>query len=310
MRNTQSGAIHEPDEMDEEDAESTSLVQFVPDGMIDLQVKTAKAYPRSVSRFRKDCEALATLDEETAGECMYALPRGGKTIEGPSARFAEIVLHTWGNSRAEALVIEEGATHVKAQGTFYDLERNVAVRKIVARRITDKGGRRFNDDMIGTTGNAACSIALRNAVFAGVPKAIWKSIYQKARQASLGKGGTLTQTRQTLLDYFGKLGVTPEKVFAFLGVQGLEDMGEDQVITMRGVANAIKDGEASVEDTFSPRATGAANSGTPDLNSRIKEKAAQPVDTRTQEEIDLEEDRRIAAEDAKKGGKSRSDARD
>lgn len=294
-------------DMDDEagDGNGTGLIPLsLPnDAMVDVQVATAKKYPRSVARFRKEAEALATLDEETAGECMYALPRAGKTIEGPSARFAEILLYSWGNSRAEAQVIEEGKTHVKAQGTFYDLERNVAVRKIVARRITDRQGRRFNDDMVGTTGNAACSIALRNAVFAGVPKAIWKQIYQKARQASIGKAGTLTQSRQKLMDHFAKMGVTAEKVYAFLGVQGIEDIGEDQVITMRGVANAIRDGEATVEDTFSPRVVnGGASSGTPDLNSRLAEKGkAEPKAATEQDDLAL--DRELAADDAKRGKK-------
>jgi hypothetical protein len=178
------------------------------------------------------------------------------------------------------MVLEEGATHVKAAGTFYDLERNVAVRKVVSRRITDKGGRRYNEDMIGTTGNAACSIALRNAVFAGVPKAIWKAIYNQARLASLGKAGTLTQTRQKMIDYFGKMGVTPERLFALLGVEGLDDIKEDQVITMRGIANSLRDGETQLEDLLNPRAAGGVE--TPDLNSRLREKAAPKPETGAQ----------------------------
>jgi hypothetical protein len=254
----------------DEAVEAVELVQTPSDSLVDVQVATAHKFPRSLSRFRKEAEGMATLDEETAGECLYALVRSGKTIEGPSARFAEILLYAWGNSRADAQVVEEGATHVTAEGTFYDLERNVAIRKRVKRRITDKSGRRYNEDMVGVTGNAAISIALRNAVFAGIPKALWKAIYGKARLASLGKGGTLAQTRQKSLDYFGKLGIAEKKVFALLEVDGIEDVREDQIVTLRGIANAIKEGESSVEDVFNPRTTGGAD--TPDLNSRIAQK--------------------------------------
>lgn len=264
--------LHSHDEPEVE----TSLVEVPRDSMVDGQVSTARRYPRSITRFRKEVLDLACLDEETAASCMYAMPRGGKTIEGPSTRFAEILLYSWGNSRADARVIEEGPTHVKAEGTYYDLERNVAVRKVVQRRITNKAGRRYDDDMIGVTGNAAISIALRNAVFAGIPKALWKGMYEKARLASLGKAGTLTQTRQKMIDFFGKMGVTPEKLFGLLGVDGLEDVKEDQIITLRGLATALKDGETSVEDLFSPRATGGVD--TPDLNSRLREKAAPKAD--------------------------------
>ena len=265
--------LHTRDEAEE--SISTAIAEIPRDSMVDVQVATAKRYPRSVSRFRKEVEALACLDEEAAGACLYALVRSGKTIEGQSARVAEILLYAWGNSRAEAAVVEEGTTHLKAQGSYYDLERNVAVRKTVSRRITDKGGRRYNDDMITVTGNAAISIALRNAVFAGIPKAIWKGLYEKARLASLGKGGTLTQARQKMVEYFGKLGVKPEQLFALLQVEGIEDVKEDQVITLRGVATSIRDGEASVEDVFNPRTTNGAD--TPNLGDRLKAKAGEPV---------------------------------
>ena len=256
---------------DVEESTSTEIVEIPRDSMVDGQVATAKKFPRSITRFRKEVLDLACLDEETAGSCLYALVRSGKTIEGPSARFAEILLYSWGNSRAEAAVIEEGPTHLKAQGTYYDLERNVAVRKVVQRRITDKTGRRYNDDMIGVTGNAAISIALRNAVFAGIPKALWRGMYDKARLASLGKGGTLTQARQKMVEYYGKLGVKPEQLFALLGVEGLEDVEEDQIITLRGVATAIRDGESTVEDVFNPRDTGGV--ATPNLQDRLRKKA-------------------------------------
>jgi hypothetical protein len=267
--------MHDEDEAIEE-AMGTEIIQLptsdlLADAMIDVQISTAKRYPRSISKFRKEAEALAMLDEETAGECLYALPRGTKTIEGPSVRFAEIILHAWGNVRADAEVIEEGDTHIVAQGTFFDLERNVAVRKKIKRRITDKHGTRYNDDMIGVTGNAANSIALRNAIFAGIPKAVWKGIYTRVRKASIGKEGTLTEKRAKMIEWFGEQGVEPERIFAQLGIDGVEDVKEDQLITLRGLANAIRDGELTVAESF-PR-PGSVNTGRNiELNEALKAK--------------------------------------
>lgn len=271
--------MNRPDQPDQEihtvengDTTGTEVAIIPSDSMVDSQISTAKRYPRSVTRFLKEVKSLACLDEETAASCMYALPRGGKTIEGPSARFAEILLYSWGNSRAEARVIAEGPTHIECEGTFYDLERNVAVRKVIKRRITNKQGRRYDDDMIGTTGNAGNSIAFRNAVFTAIPKALWKGIYEQTRLASLGKAGTLTQTRQKMLEYFAKMGIPPEKLFALLEVDGLEDVREDQIITLRGLATALKDGETTVEDLLNPR-TGTNGGAQPDLNERLAKKA-------------------------------------
>ena len=51
---------------------------------IDVQVATAKQFPRSVAASMKEAKELVTLDTETAGTMFYVLPRGGKKIRGPS----------------------------------------------------------------------------------------------------------------------------------------------------------------------------------------------------------------------------------
>lgn len=254
---------------DGDEVESQGVAVLVPgDAMVDMQVSTAKRYPRSVTKFRKQVLNLACLDEETAGACLYALKRGGKAIEGPSARFAEIALYAWGNARAEGKVIGQQGNFILAEGTFYDLERNVAIRKTVQRRITNKEGRLYDDDMIGVTGNAAISIALRNAILAGIPKALWKQMYLQTRAASVGQAGNLSKVRQSIVDGFGKMGVKPEQVFALLEMQGIEDMTTDHCITARGLYTSIKDGEQQLEDVFSPRAPGGVS--TPSLDERLK----------------------------------------
>ena len=102
---------------------------------IDMQVATAHKYPRSVKRFRDETLAMVTLNENVAQECIYSLPRDGKNIEGPSARFAEVVASAWGNSRAGARVVSDVGDFVTAQGVFHALERNVAITYEVQRRI-------------------------------------------------------------------------------------------------------------------------------------------------------------------------------
>lgn len=249
-----------------EDAGTSLALTAVDRASIDAQVATAKQYPRSVDKAMKEALTLATLDEETAGSMFYAMPRGGKTIEGPSARLAEVMAYSWGNLRADADIVDEGKTTVTAMGTCFDLEKNVAVRVRVKRRITDKHGKRYNDDMIGVTSNAAISIALRNSVFKVIPRALVDRVYAAARKASLGQGGTITQKRQKAMEWFAKLGVKADEVFARLGVHGLDDIGEDQLVTLRGLVNAIQEGETSVESVFRPT---SQSEGTDDLNEAL-----------------------------------------
>jgi hypothetical protein len=236
---------------------------------IDQQITTARAYPRSIKKFRNEALQLATLDEETAQECIYALPRKErgevKTIEGPSARFAEIINYAWGNTRAGARSIGEDGDFVKSQGLFYDLEKNTAISYEVSRRIVNRDGKKFNADMIGTTSNAAASIALRNAILKGIPKALWKPIYMAARSVVAGDIRTLANRRGEAVKQFAIFGVNPEMIFNTLGVKGIEDVTIDHLVTLKGILTAIQEGDTTPEQAFA--------SGKPELPTDIKRKS-------------------------------------
>lgn len=227
--------------------ESLSAVERA---QVDSQVATARAWPRSITGALREATELATMDEDTAAECFYVLPRAGKRIEGPSIRLAEIMAYAWQHLRWDAAIESEDRTHITAVATCFDLERNVAVRIRVKRRITKRNGTRYDDDMIGVAGNAAISIALRNAIFRVIPHVFTNRVYQLARQASIGKAGTMTQKRQNALAWFGKAGVSDEQMFAVLEVKGMDDIGEDELIALRGLRTAIKEGDTTVEQVF------------------------------------------------------------
>lgn len=222
-----------------------SMVATLNKSEIDQQITTAKQYPRSVVRFRKEALEMVTLNEKVAESCIYALPRDGKTIEGPSARFAEVIASAWGNCRAGARVVSDHGDFVTAQGVFHDLERNVAITYEVQRRITNKSGKRFGADMIGVTANAACSIALRNAILKGVPKAFWDDLYEASRQVIRGDFKTLNNRRADTLSKFQGYGMTKEEVCATLGVGGIEDIGLDELVLLRGMLTALKEGDTT-----------------------------------------------------------------
>lgn len=220
---------------------------------INMQIATAKRYPRSLSRFRTSLIAQATLTEKIAGACVYALPRAGKKIEGPSVRLAEMILAAYGNCRAGARIVAELDNFVVAQGVFLDLEHNAAVTMEVSRRIVDKNGKRFDVDMIGVTGAAACSIALRNAIFRAVPRALWWDAYLAACSTITGGRTTLADKRKAALEAFRPFGVTENQIYAALGVVGAQDIGPEQLVTLAGFLTAITEEQRDPEELF-PRA--------------------------------------------------------
>ena len=223
---------------------------------INQQVSTAKRYPRSISAFMKQATEMATLDQETAGSMFYALPRAGKIIEGPSVRLAEVVASAWGNLRFGAQEVEVGDKFVTARGFAYDLEKNTACAFDVRRRITDKFHRRYDEDMIGVTSRAAAAIAFRTSIFKIVPMSYVKNLCDAAKQASLGKAMTMEQRRTRVVEWFAKLGATPDKVLLLVHRAAMEDVTIDDLIVLQGIRTALMDGEISLETALRQSAGG------------------------------------------------------
>jgi hypothetical protein len=233
---------------DSSTSESVSEISQFNRQEIDMQIATAHRFPRSITTFRKEVAEMACLDEETAGSMFYVLPRGGKKIEGPSARFAEVVGAAYGNLRYGARIAGIEGNFVVAEGVCFDVQKNIAATVHVRRRITDREGNRFNDDMIQVTGNAACSIALRNAIFKVVPMGLVKDIYEEAKLTSIGKSKSMAEKRQAAVAWFAKVGVSQEKVLETIGKRGLDDITDDDLIELRGITNAIKEGDTTIEE--------------------------------------------------------------
>lgn len=245
----------QPQTLEQEVAFEAGALAIISKAEIDMQIATAHRFPRSVTKFREEAEALVTLTEDIADECIYSLARRDKdgndvAIEGPSSRFAEVIASTWGNCRAGARVIDDTGEFVTAQGAFHDLERNVAISYEVKRRIVDRRGNRYSADMIGVTANAACSIALRNAILKGVPKALWSSIYEAAKRTLMGDYKTLASRRQETLERFKKLGVSADRVYQRLGIRGEDDLSIELVFQLRTILTAIKEGDTTPEEQF------------------------------------------------------------
>lgn len=224
---------------------------------VDMQISTAKQYPRDIQAALNRIQTLATLDEETAGDCFYTLRRGngGQVIEGLSVRFAEIIAGAWGNLRAQARIIGNDGRTITAQGVCHDLETNFAVSVEVKRRITDKYGKTYNEDMQVMTGNAACAIAFRNAVLKVVPKSVTKRIIEQVKQVAIGKAMDLETSRNKMIAYFGKLNVNQSALFSYLGVKRVEEVDAQMIFELRGLANALKEGTTTIAETFQTAST-------------------------------------------------------
>lgn len=235
---------------------TVSQLESVNRADVDAQVATAKNYPRDLKRAINNSVAMATMDYATAQSCGYALPRGGKPITGPSVHLAKLIVSNWGNIRCEAKVVQVTDKQIVSRGTCWDLENNVATAFEVRRSIIGKGGKRFSDDMITVTGNAANSIAYRNAVFSVIPKAVTDRVYQATQHficGDLSSEDQLISRRKKCIDFFkDEYGITEEEVVMLCGKQTVNQIKAEQIALLLGITQSLKDGDTTVEELMKP----------------------------------------------------------
>ena len=231
------------------------VLQAINRAEVDIQISTAKQYPRDLGQVLNKISTYAKMDKETAEDCFYVLRRKDKDgnptlIEGLSIRMAEIIASAWGNLRIQTRIVGNDGRMITAQAICHDLESNVAVSKEVSRSIMTKGGYTYSQDMQIVTGNAAGSIAFRNAVLAVIPKAITKKIINEVRAVAMGQTIDLEESRRRVIAYYTKAGVKPEQLLHYLGIKAIDEIDQRMIFELRALRNAIEEGTTSVKETF------------------------------------------------------------
>jgi hypothetical protein len=236
-----------------------SAVEAIERAQIDTQIATAKKYPvhspGMLSQVKAAMLSFATLDEETASGCFYTLPRGGKAIQGPSVRMAEIAISCYGNIRDSVRVIEvvsDGANpHVLVQAVAHDLERNVAISIEKRRRIVKKKNKNtIDEDDINLAVNACTAIAFRDAAFKVIPLALIKPVVEAAKKVAVGDIKSLAAKRTVVVDRLKQMGATEKRILAVVGCNKIEDISFEYMEILIGLGTALKDGETTLEEAF------------------------------------------------------------
>lgn len=259
---------------------------------IDMQITTAKAYPRNSQGFIAEATAMATIDQKTAESCFYCLFRKDKQgkqseIKGPSIRLAEIAASCWGNFQAAARIVGNDGKQITAEGVAWDLEKNVKVSMQIKRSIMTKGkdgkpGYTYGEDMQTVTSNAACALALRNAILKVIPKAFIDRVYEAAMSFSVGDQKTLATQSANVLNRLSLMGIPQEKVLGFFNKQSSNEITADELRSLIGIGTALKEGMISIDAAFSlDDETGAMSVG-----DRIKFLINQKNNTSNEEKED------------------------
>lgn len=236
---------------------SSDMLEAINRSEIDMQIVTAHKLPRDIEQCKNNMIALASMDDTVAYNCFYHLERKDKDgnvtiIEGPSVRFAEIIAACWKNLRVAARIIGNDGKTITAQGVCHDLESNVAISTEVKRSILTSKGYTYSQDMQVVVGNAASSIALRNAICKVVPQVLIKNVVEAVQSKALEhikQIGIEESWKQWVAYMQGQFKVSESMMLEYLNKQRGE-LDANDIQKLVGVCNAIKEGTTTVEEAF------------------------------------------------------------
>lgn len=250
--------------MNEESQEATlevlqpSAIQALESAQIDIQIKTAKQYPRSLEQFKKRGIAMVQMDQDTAESCIYVRPVGKgpdgkmKYAEGPSIRMAEIVTACYGNIRVASRVIEQTDRWVKCAGSCHDLETNSAGGAEVIASTVDRNGNPYSERQRALVAKANTSIAYRDAVFRIVPRAICKPLIDAANAIIHKKDQPITERLKRVQSWLAFRKIEDARVLATLGIKGWSEITPEHLTTLTGLKTGIMDEEVTIDEAFPP----------------------------------------------------------
>lgn len=260
--------------------------------LLDKRIATARQWPRSVARFKKEIGDLLREDIETARSAEYAKPVGNGVVKGPSVRLAELALLCWGNAEIgeEEAIVGDKSVSVKASA--WDLERNIRQERVVSTSIIKRDGTRYPGHMIEQTCGATASKARRNAICSIIPKTYINDALEVARAVAAKTIEPLDTLREKWLGYCERsYKVTREQVYAFLDVNGIDDIVMEHIDTLKAITTGIKDGETTVAEVFSTKVESKTAAILGDLKKRqtgAKAPPEKPVDNKPTETDALE----------------------
>lgn len=219
---------------------------------IDIQVATAKRYPRNLRRVLDNSVVIATMNKATAETCRYAKPVGNKTINGPSVHLARIICQQYGNIRVQQRIKSIEHKSIIAEAVAFDMETNYAVSVEARRSIITKSGQRYADSVIETNAMAILAIAERNAILKVVPKSIIDHVYSEAFKCAYGdlsdNAKLLKERERIFKDFKNTYGAEEADVIKFIGLNTKEAIVAENIADLVGILQSLKDKEITIEE--------------------------------------------------------------
>lgn len=268
-------------------------VQSETAGMSSIAAARAEVEARFIVAMQRPRDLLA-VHARIVRECKrpgfadvarYSRPvGGGKKAEGPSIRFAEAAARCMGNMNIQTAIVSDtnGRQIVKAVVT--DLETNAAysddivIEKVVERKTVKEGqpvlGSRLNsygdrvylveanEGDLRTKRAAEVSKAIRTLILRIVPGDIVDDAMDQVVETQKNRAAADPDSeRKKIAGAFLDFGVNPGALAEYLG-HSIDQTTPAELVELRGVYRAIKDGQTTWSEVLGQKAEEAATKRT------------------------------------------------
>lgn len=234
---------------------------------IQAKMILARNFPRDVDY----CRAMIAAEcqnKELAEMACYEFPRGDSVVRGASIRLVECVSRHWGNIVCGVKEIGSNANGSKAtvKSFAWDLQTNFADEKVFDVefvRSTKKGTYPITDprDKYEFLANQAAR-RKRACIQAVIPKFVIDEAMElcaETLERNINKDGDIEVTKAKMLAAFAQIAewIGADELASVCG-RPWESLGAKDVVKLRNLYNAIKDGFVKPEAAFGREAAETA----------------------------------------------------
>lgn len=221
---------------------------------VQAAVFMAKRFPRdenaSLARIAQSCQRRGLAEK-----AIYSYPKGGQNVTGPSIRLAEAIAQSWGNIQSGVVELEQRPGESVCMSYCWDIETNTRDIKVftVSHSVQTKKGTKVLTDPRDIYEHVANQGARRKraCILAVIPKDVVDSAMEACQRtlASGAKEPLIDRLRKMVNVFQAEFSVPLESIERYMGYK-LDSFTEMDMVTLRGVYTALKDGASKREDYF------------------------------------------------------------
>lgn len=188
-----------------------------------------------------------------AEQAMYAYPRGGKIITGPSIRLAEAMAQCWGHIECGVREISQSGGVSVAEAYAIDLCTNTHVSKIFHVphiRDTKNGQKRLTDsrDIYELVANQGAR-RMRACILAVLPGDVVEAAVERCKKTLESSEVPLNEQIRRMVLAFDDYGIKVDHLEKRLG-HNIDSTIPTEIVTLKSIYKSIKDGVADRSDFF------------------------------------------------------------